>query len=260
MAQVSTKREVRRFAISLGESCPQGRLKPTGGVSGDRKCAGITMQSLSMAATRGIEDLPGGEPNLCSCALLNFYDRDSGRDISNCCGALDLLCRTNSSLACGHVSRFCGEATAGYSAWVLDQFVREELRDFGACKEFNPNATHGARSWLRCSSLSFRMDEPKWGSISAFLRRRSTRHRPQIGDGYEESRVLLFMQREPVEFGERNNRVASAPENGSSDRGARILVPSAEIHSALLTCNLKKYMSHASRDVSHVVHKYFLSV
>lgn len=100
----------------------------------------------------GVERLPGGEPNLCSCAVVNFYDRDSGRDFSDCCAALNLLCQTNNTLACGHVFRFCGEAQSGYSAWVLDQFVRDGLTELSSCGEFNLNATHDepcGNGWCR---------------------------------------------------------------------------------------------------------------
>ena len=39
--------------------------------------------------------------------------------------------------------RFCLKRRAGYSAYILDEFVRTELRDL-ECDAFNPHATHGS--------------------------------------------------------------------------------------------------------------------
>eukprot|EP00210_Caulerpa_lentillifera_P007688 g7339.t1 len=78
----------------------------------------------------------------CSCALLNFWDITPREDASTCCEALQDICfGHNSTLHCGHVYRFCLKRRAGYSAYILDQFVRQELKGKN-CDAFNPRATH----------------------------------------------------------------------------------------------------------------------
>lgn len=99
-----------------------------------------------------VGDAPRNETSPCSCALLNFWDTAVRQDSTKCCKALQFLCLKDNSLACGHVHRFCTKQKAGYSAWVLDVFVREQLKELGTCVEFNPNATHDERcgdGWCR---------------------------------------------------------------------------------------------------------------
>lgn len=81
----------------------------------------------------------------CSCALLNFWDIKPREDATECCEALKELCfQSNSTLHCGHVYRFCLKRRAGFSAYILDEFVRTQLRQIEdlECDAFNPLATH----------------------------------------------------------------------------------------------------------------------
>lgn len=86
----------------------------------------------------------------CSCALMNFWDPVPRDDITECCRALRGFCDEGNNISCGHVHRFCLKHRAGYSAWVLDQFVNERLKPLN-CPQYNADATHGKQMcdvWL----------------------------------------------------------------------------------------------------------------
>jgi len=93
------------------------------------------------------QDTPmlSNEIDPCTCALLNFWDIKPREDATECCEALKELCfSSNSTLHCGHVYRFCLKRRAGFSAYILDEFVRTELKKIEdlECDAFNPDATH----------------------------------------------------------------------------------------------------------------------
>lgn len=90
-------------------------------------------------------------PAACVCAMLNFWDTVPREEATQCCEHLDKFCQEGDTLRCGHVYRFCLKHRAGYSAWVLDHFVRDKLRPLN-CPQFNPDATHDeacGEGWCR---------------------------------------------------------------------------------------------------------------
>lgn len=111
-----------------------------------RLAALVLVFCISVQAQDYIDiSLPSHEMDPCSCALLNFWDIKPREDATECCEALKELCfQSNSTLHCGHVYRFCLKRRAGFSAYILDEFVRTELRKMEdlECDAFNPLATH----------------------------------------------------------------------------------------------------------------------
>lgn len=113
--------------------------------------AGLLLCVLVAGVAGEANDGTSGAPEACVCAMLNFWDTVPRQDATECCKHLEGFCQEKDSIRCGHVYRFCMKHRAGYSAWVLDHFVRDKLRPLN-CPQFNPDATHDeacGEGWCR---------------------------------------------------------------------------------------------------------------
>lgn len=112
---------------------------------------GLLLCVLVAGVAGEANDGTSGAPEACVCAMLNFWDTVPRQDATECCKHLEEFCQEKDTIRCGHVYRFCMKHRAGYSAWVLDHFVRDKLRPLN-CPQFNPDATHDeacGEGWCR---------------------------------------------------------------------------------------------------------------